>query len=116
MPPRWSLSSLSAPQGRRDDGAESPATDPLRGQHRGRPAQDPVGTGQIRHRPAHSDADLLRPPGGGVSVYCSLLVSALISAAPTVVGLFRRKVNAPSAYFTTMVLGSVAVSLVAGST
>ena len=52
----------------------------------------------------------------GVSVYCSLLVSALISAAPTVVGLFRRKVNALSAYFTTMVLGSVAVSLVAGST
>lgn len=51
-----------------------------------------------------------------VSVYLSLLVSALISAAPTVVGLFRRKVNALSAYFTAMVLGSVAVSLVAGST
>ncbi len=52
----------------------------------------------------------------GVSVYLSLLVSTLISAAPTVVGLFRRKVNALSAYFTTMVLGSVLVSLVAGST
>lgn len=51
-----------------------------------------------------------------VSVYLSLLVSALISAAPTVVGLSRRKVNALSAYFTAMVLGSVAVSLVAGST
>jgi len=52
----------------------------------------------------------------GVSVYLSLLVSTLISAAPTVIGLFRRRVNALSAYFTTMVLGSVVVSLVAGST
>jgi len=54
--------------------------------------------------------------GIGVSVYLSLLVSTLISAAPTVLGLVRRRVNALSAYFTTMVLGSVVVSLVAGST
>ena len=45
----------------------------------------------------------------GVSVYVSLLVSTLISAAPTVVGLFRRKINALSAYFTTMVMPAPAV-------
>jgi hypothetical protein len=53
--------------------------------------------------------------GMGVDVYVALLVSTLMSAAPTVVGLFRRRVNALSAYFTTMVLGSVVVSLVVGS-
>ena len=47
--------------------------------------------------------------GMGVDVYVALLVSTLMSAAPTVVGLFRRRVNALSAYFTTMVLGSVVV-------
>ena len=53
--------------------------------------------------------DLLRPARVGVDVYVALLVSTLMSAAPTVVGLFRRRVNALSAYFTTMVLGSVVV-------
>ena len=51
-----------------------------------------------------------------VDVYLALLVSSLISAVPTVAGLFRRRVNALSAFFTTMVLGGVVVSLVAGST
>jgi intracellular septation protein A len=52
-----------------------------------------------------------------VSVYVALLMSALASAVPTAVGLLRRKqVNGLSAYFTVMVVGSVAISLVAGST
>jgi len=52
-----------------------------------------------------------------VSVYLALLISALVSAVPTLVGLVRRRrVNGLSAYFTVMVVGSVAVSLVAGST
>jgi intracellular septation protein A len=53
----------------------------------------------------------------GVGVYVALLVSALVSAVPTLIELMgRRRVNGLSAYFTVMVLGSVAVSLVAGST
>jgi len=52
-----------------------------------------------------------------VRVYVALLISALVSAVPTLVGLVRRRrVNGLSAYFTVMVVGSVAVSLVAGST
>ena len=52
-----------------------------------------------------------------VSIYLALLISALASAVPTAVGILRhQQVNGLSAYFTVMVTGSVAVSLVAGST
>ena len=52
-----------------------------------------------------------------VGLYVALMVSALVSGLPTLVGLVRRRpVNALSAYFTTMVLGSLLVALVAGST
>ena len=52
-----------------------------------------------------------------VTVYLSLLASALVSAVPALVGLARHgRVNSLSMYFTVMVVGSVAVSLVAGST
>ncbi|MET0865447.1 MAG: VC0807 family protein [Nakamurella sp.] len=52
-----------------------------------------------------------------VSIYLSLLASALLSAVPTLVGFIRhRRINGLSAYFTVMVVGGVAVSLVAGST
>jgi hypothetical protein len=58
---------------------------------------------------------LLRAAGAGV--YLALLVSTLVSALPSLVGLVRRqRINALSAYFTTMLLGSVVVSAIAGST
>ena len=45
-----------------------------------------------------------------VSVYVALLISAAVSAVPTLVGLVRRRrVNGLSAYFTVMVVGSIAV-------
>ncbi len=53
----------------------------------------------------------------GRSVYAALLVSTLVSAIPGLVGLLRRqRVNALSAYFTTMLLGSAVVAAIAGST
>ncbi len=55
--------------------------------------------------------------GAGAGIYLSLLVSTLVSAAPSLAALVRReRVNALSAYFTTMVLGSVVIALIAGST
>ena len=52
-----------------------------------------------------------------VDVYLALLASTLVSAVPTAVSLVRRRrLNSLSAYFTAMLLGSVVVSLVAGST
>ena len=53
----------------------------------------------------------------GVEVYFALVASALVSAVPSAVELVRRRqLNPLSAYFAAMVLGSVMVSLVAGST
>lgn len=53
--------------------------------------------------------------GAGAGLYLALLVSAVVSALPTAVGLIRtRRINALSAFFAAMVLGSVAVSLLAG--
>jgi len=53
----------------------------------------------------------------GVDIYLALLVSTLVSALPSAVELLRRRhLNPLSAYLTAMVLGSVVVSLVAGST
>jgi len=52
-----------------------------------------------------------------VDVYLALLASTLVSAVPTAVSLVRRRrLNPLSAYFTAMLLGSVVVSLLAGST
>jgi hypothetical protein len=52
-----------------------------------------------------------------VSVYLSLLTSAVTSAVPALVGLIRdRRPDGLSTYFSTMVLGSVIVSLWSGST
>lgn len=53
----------------------------------------------------------------GVGIYLALLVSTLVSALPSLLGLLRReRINALSAYFTTMLLGSVVVSAITGST
>ena len=53
----------------------------------------------------------------GVDIYLSLLASTLVSALPSAVELVRRRrLNPLSAYFTAMLLGSVLVSLLAGST
>lgn len=53
--------------------------------------------------------------GAGADVFVALLVSAVVSALPTAVGLIRtRTINALSAFFAAMVLGTVAVSLLAG--
>ncbi|MGS0686482.1 VC0807 family protein [Nakamurella sp. GG22] len=52
-----------------------------------------------------------------VGVYAAILVSTLASAVPSIVGLIRNgRVNALSAYFTTMLLGSVVIAALAGST
>jgi intracellular septation protein A len=52
----------------------------------------------------------------GVSIFMSLLASTAASALPGVVTLVReRRVSGISAYMTSMMLGSVVVSLVAGS-
>ncbi len=52
-----------------------------------------------------------------VGVYAAILVSTLVSAVPSIVGLVRNgRVNALSAYFTTMLLGSVVIAALAGST
>jgi hypothetical protein len=53
----------------------------------------------------------------GAGVYLALLVSTLLSAIPGVVGLFReRKVDGLSAYMTAMMLGSIVIALLSGST
>jgi hypothetical protein len=53
----------------------------------------------------------------GVSVYLSLLASAIASAVPAVGSLIRdRRPDGLSTYLSTMVLGSVVVSLWSGST
>jgi hypothetical protein len=53
----------------------------------------------------------------GVSVYLSLLASAITSAVPAVVSLIRnRRLDGLSTYLSTMVIGSVLVSLWSGST
>jgi hypothetical protein len=53
----------------------------------------------------------------GVSVYLSLLASAITSAIPSVVSLIRdRRPDGLSTYLSTMVVGSVLVSLWSGST
>ena len=53
----------------------------------------------------------------GASVYVSLLVGALLSAAMGVKPLFRKqKLDGLAIYMSTMMLGSVVVSLVGGST
>ena len=53
----------------------------------------------------------------GVSVYLSLLVGTLVTAAPSVVGLVRgRSTGALSTYWTAMLLGSVAIAFVSGDT
>ena len=53
----------------------------------------------------------------GVSVYLSLLASAIASAVPAVASLIRnRRPDGLSTYLSTMVLGSVVVSLWSGST
>jgi hypothetical protein len=54
---------------------------------------------------------------GGVDVYLSLLAGALVSAVSGVVPLVRnRRLDGVSGYMTVMMLGSVGVSLVSGST
>jgi hypothetical protein len=54
---------------------------------------------------------------GGVSVYLSLLASAVASAVPAGISLIRgRRPDGLSTYLATMVLGSVLVSLWSGST
>ncbi|RKS79902.1 intracellular septation protein A [Motilibacter peucedani] len=51
----------------------------------------------------------------GVGLYASLLVSALVSAAPAVSSVVHeRRVDGLSTYFTVMTLGAVGVSLVPG--
>ena len=51
----------------------------------------------------------------GAELFVALLVSAVVSAIPTTVGLIRtRRINALSGFFAAMMLGSVAVSLLAG--
>lgn len=53
----------------------------------------------------------------GLSVYLALVVSTLLSAAPAVRSLVRhRRVDGLSTYFTAMMLGGLAVSLLPGST
>jgi hypothetical protein len=53
----------------------------------------------------------------GVSVYLSLLVGTLVSAAPSVVALVRgRSTGALSTFWTAMLLGSVCIAFVSGST
>ena len=52
-----------------------------------------------------------------VGVYAAILVSTLVSAVPSIVSLVRNgRMNALSAYFTTMLLGSVVIAALAGST
>jgi hypothetical protein len=54
---------------------------------------------------------------GGVSVYLSLLAGALVSAVSALVPLARnRRLDGVSGFMTVMMLGSVGVSLVSGST
>jgi hypothetical protein len=53
----------------------------------------------------------------GVSVYLALVVSTLVSAAPSLWALLhRRRANALSLYFTVMVLGGLVVTAVPGGT
>ena len=55
--------------------------------------------------------------GLGMDVYLALLISALVSALPALASLTRhRRLDGLSTYFTAMVLGGLAVSLVPGST
>jgi hypothetical protein len=58
---------------------------------------------------------LLRAAGAGV--YLSLVASAIVSAAPALVTLAReRRLDGVSTYFTAMVLGALAISLLPGGT
>lgn len=53
----------------------------------------------------------------GVSVYLALVISTVISALPGIYSLVRhRRVDGISTYFTAMLLGGLAVSLIPGST
>lgn len=53
----------------------------------------------------------------GTSVYLALVVSTLLSAVPALYSLIRdRRVDGLSTYFTAMVLGGLAVSLIPGNT
>jgi intracellular septation protein A len=52
-----------------------------------------------------------------VGIYAAILVSTAASVVPGIVGLVRNgRVNALSAYFTTMLVGSVVIAAPAGST
>ena len=52
-----------------------------------------------------------------VDIYAAILVCTSASAVPGIVGLVRnRRVNALSAYFTSMLLGSVVIAALAGGT
>jgi hypothetical protein len=54
---------------------------------------------------------------GGASIYWSLLAGAIVSAATSVVPMVRhRRMDGLSVYMTSMMVGSVVVSLIAGGT